>query len=79
MPAEVVLAALRQAWTALQALQVPLALTGGLAMGAWKRPRFTKDIDLLVAIGEPMAKAALKHLRTAGFHTRRADPVVRIE
>ena len=78
MPPEAVLAALRQAWTALQPLQVPIALLGGLAMGAWKRPRFTKDVDLLIAIGDSNSKLALRLLKAAGFRTNRPDPVIRV-
>jgi hypothetical protein len=79
MPPDDVLVALRQAWTALAQLNVPLAVMGGLAMGAWKRPRFTKDVDLLVAVGDPMSQAVVKQLRTAGFRSERPDPVVRLQ
>jgi hypothetical protein len=78
MPSEAVLAALRSAWTALQSLNVPIALLGGLAMGAWKRPRFTKDVDLLIAIGEPRAREALHVLTAAGFRCDRPRPVNRV-
>jgi len=78
MPPDSVLAALHRAWTALQSLHVPLALLGGLAMGAWKRPRFTKDVDLLIAIGEPRSREALQLLTAAGFRCERPRPVVRV-
>ncbi|MEX2176305.1 MAG: nucleotidyl transferase AbiEii/AbiGii toxin family protein [Pirellulaceae bacterium] len=78
MPPEAVLSALRRAWTALESLHVPIALVGGLAMGAWKRPRFTKDVDLLIAIGEPRSREALQLLTAAGFRCDRPKPVVRV-
>jgi len=78
MPPEAVLAALRNAWNALLPLHVPIALLGGLAMGAWKRPRFTKDVDLLIAIGEPRSREALHLLTAAGFRCERPQPVIRV-
>lgn len=47
-------------------------------MGAWKRPRFTKDVDLLVAIGEPRSREALHLLVSAGFRCERPQPVIRV-
>lgn len=78
MPPEVVLNTLRLAWTTLQSLRVPMALVGGLAMTAWKRPRFTKDVDLLLAIPEPEAKAAVQQLVAKGFRSKRAEGMVRL-
>jgi hypothetical protein len=78
MPPEAVLAALRSALMALLPLHVPVALLGGLAMGAWKRPRFTKDVDLLIAVGEPRSREALQLLTAAGFRCERPQPVIRV-
>ena len=78
MPPEVVLNTLRLAWTTLQSLGVPMALVGGLAMTAWKRPRFTKDVDLLLAIPEPEAKSAVQQLVAKGFQSKRAAGMIRL-
>jgi Nucleotidyl transferase AbiEii toxin, Type IV TA system len=78
MPPKVVLETLQVVWTALQALHVPMALVGGLAMSAWKRPRFTKDVDLLLAIHEPDAKVAIGPLLAKGFRSKGPEAMVRL-
>jgi len=78
MPPEIVLSTLRLAWTTLQSIRVPMALIGGLAMTAWKRPRFTKDVDLLLAIPEPEAKSAVQQLVAKGFRSKRPEGMVRL-
>jgi hypothetical protein len=78
MPPEIVLSTLRLAWTTLQSLRVPMALVGGLALTAWKRPRFTKDVDLLLAIPEPEAKSAVQQLVAEGFRSKRPEGMVRL-
>ncbi len=47
-------------------------------MGAWKRPRFTKDVDLLIAIGEPRSRDAVNLLTSAGFRCERPKTVIRV-
>ncbi len=45
-----------------------MALVGGLAVSAWVDPRFTRDIDLAVAVdSDAEAERLLGRLRTAGF------------
>jgi len=78
MPPKAVLETLQLAWNALQVLNVPMALVGGLAMTAWKRSRFTKDVDLLLAIPEPEANAAIKQLVAQGFRSKRPEGMVRL-
>lgn len=48
--------------TDLQALRVPWALVGGLAVSAWAEPRTTRDVDVAVAVeddeeGEAMVRS----------------------
>lgn len=43
-----ILDALKQASATLDALGIPHAIVGGLAVGAWGHPRATKDVDFLV-------------------------------
>jgi hypothetical protein len=79
MAPDAVLATLRHVWTTLQSLNVPIAMLGGVAMSAWKRPRFTRDVDLLLAVGESRAKEVLHLLNGVGVRSMKPDPVVRIE
>jgi hypothetical protein len=51
---------------------------GGLALSYWRHPRFTKDIDVLVALGGVDVAALVDHLATAGFRAKRGDPLVRL-
>ena len=79
MPAEVVLATLRHLWRTLGRLDISCALLGGLAMAVWKHPRFTKDVDLLVALGNTNTDDLLRSLIDAGFRAKRAEPLVKID
>ena len=45
------------------------ALVGGMAVSARTEPRFTRDVDLAVAVaGDPEAEALVHRLRGAGYH-----------
>ena len=79
MPAEVVLATLRHLWKTLRRLDFSCALLGGLALAIWKHPRFTKDVDLLVALGNTNTDDLLRNLIDAGFRARRNEPFVKID
>jgi hypothetical protein len=41
------LRALKHVWVALQPLNLPMAVMGGIAVAAWKHVRATQDVDLL--------------------------------
>jgi hypothetical protein len=78
MPPEAVLDTLRHLWRNLEQLELSAALMGGLALSYWRHPRFTKDVDVLVALDPSGLENVLNHLRTAGFHSKGTDPVVRL-
>jgi hypothetical protein len=78
MPPEAVLATLRELWQVLERLGLPSALMGGLALSFWKHPRFTRDVDILVALGDTHVATLMGHLIAAGFRAKRADPIVRL-
>jgi hypothetical protein len=60
---------------ALQKLDARFALVGGLAVSARTEPRFTRDIDLAMAVpGDNEAEALVLGLRGAGY-----DPVSHLE
>jgi predicted nucleotidyltransferase len=55
---------------ALGELRARFALVGGLAVSARTEPRFTRDIDIAVAVQRDEEAEALVHaLRAAGYHS----------
>ena len=46
MHGEAVIRTLRHVWVTLEPLELPMAVTGGIAMAAWKLVRATRDVDL---------------------------------
>ena len=75
MAADVVLRALKHVWTSLEPLNVPMALMGGLALAAWKHVRATRDVDLLVSLGDQSPELIIQSLEQAGLRTKRQPPV----
>jgi predicted nucleotidyltransferase len=63
---------LRETVETIQRSGVAFALIGGLAVSSFGRPRWTHDIDVLLAPQD--ADTALNALREAGFDTERTDP-----
>jgi predicted nucleotidyltransferase len=60
---------------ALKKLDAKFALVGGLAVSARTEPRFTRDIDIAVAVpGDADAEALVRGLRAAGYR-----PVAHLE
>jgi hypothetical protein len=52
----------------LEALGVPIALIGGLAVSAWGEPRYTRDVDLAVGLPTDDEAERLVHtLRGRGY------------
>lgn len=54
----------------LDRLDIPYAITGGMAVFLWARPRFTADIDIVVLLKDadvPRLAAALRELGNAGY------------
>lgn len=39
-----------RAWEALEPMETPMAVMGGISLAAWNHPRFTQDVDLLLAL-----------------------------
>ena len=52
---------------ALQKARIPYALIGGVAMAFHTRPRFTKDIDILIK--KPDLVTISEILKHAGYHS----------
>jgi hypothetical protein len=71
MAAKAISSGLKQVWNALAALNVPVALMGGLALAVWQHVRSTRDIDFLVAIGGMSPEELVRHLASAGLRPKR--------
>jgi hypothetical protein len=67
-------AALRQIGADLTRADVSFALVGGLAVSARTEPRFTRDVDLAVALGSDAEAEALIH--QLGAHDYRIAAIV---
>lgn len=60
--------ALRQVLQHLSDHGVSAALLGGLAVSAWTEPRFTRDVDLAVAVrSDSDAERLIHHLQSLGY------------
>lgn len=75
MSAPAILKTLEEAWKSLEPLQLPMAVMGGLALSAWKYPRATRDVDLLVGIGARRLEELLGALGAAGFRAKHTPAV----
>ena len=78
MPAEAVLAALSALLDAIAPLRIPAALLGGLAMAIWRHPRFTRDVDILLALDQTSVQELVARLETAGFRPKRGTGLVKL-
>jgi predicted nucleotidyltransferase len=62
---------LRAAALDLVALRLRWAVVGGLAVSARTEPRFTRDIDLVIAVSDDQgAEQAVHSLQRRGYHVR---------
>jgi Uncharacterised nucleotidyltransferase len=52
MASEAARAVLNEVAAALEPLNVPFALMGGLALAVWSYPRSTRDVDLLIGVNQ---------------------------
>ena len=79
MPGEGILTTLRHAWLALEPLQLPMAVMGGLALSAWNHARYTRDADLLIGLDESQVDRVLEAVIKAGFYPRHSPPILQID
>jgi Nucleotidyl transferase AbiEii toxin, Type IV TA system len=68
--------ALKHAWEVLRPEGLPMALMGGLALAVWNHPRATRDVDLLVAVGDTDLSVMLATLARAQILPKRQPPVL---
>ncbi len=78
MAASAVTDALNHVWAALEPLNLPMALMGGLAVAVWKHPRNTRDVDILVDVRHGNLDELLEAMKRAGTRLKRQPPVLRV-
>jgi hypothetical protein len=76
MAGELVLKALKHVWVQLDALHLPMALMGGVALAVWKHVRATRDVDLLVDVGAADLDQLIRRLAQEGVRPKRHPPVL---
>jgi hypothetical protein len=76
MHAKLVLLTLKHVWEVLRPLNLPMAVMGGIALATWKHVRATKDVDLLVALGQADLQGVLQTLAAAQIRPKRQPPVL---
>ncbi len=79
MPGEAVLLTLRHAWMALEPLNLPMAVIGGVALSAWNHIRYTRDADLLIGVDQAGLDDIYAAMGKAGFWPRHSPPVLQID
>jgi hypothetical protein len=79
VPGELVLAALRRVWTALEPLDIPMAVMGGISVSAWGHFRNTQDVDVLVGVEKARFKDVLEAVYRAGLRAKRHPVLFRID
>lgn len=78
MAAELLIKALHVIWNALRSMDVPAVVAGGLAMSAWKYPRSTRDVDLLIGVDVQGIDKILPRLQSLGIRPKQTPPVISI-
>src|SRR5439155_21340267 len=78
MLAEEVVLALKHIWLTLETLNVPMAVMGGIALSAWKYPRSTQDVDVLIGLERADEEFVLQKLAAARIRAKRQPPIVTI-
>src|SRR5438093_13715452 len=76
MLADEVLLALKHVWITLESLNTPIAVMGGVALSAWKHPRATQDVDLLIGLEEKGEEFVLQTLAVAKIRAKRQPAIM---
>jgi hypothetical protein len=76
MLADEVVRALKHVWVTLEALNLPMAVMGGIALSAWKHPRATQDVDILIGLEGKEEESVLQRLVAAKLRAKRQPPIL---
>ncbi len=60
-----------RAWDILESLEIPMAVMGGISLAAWNHPRFTQDVDLLLALPDTEKETVVAKFLDAGFFLKK--------
>lgn len=78
MASDVARSVLNHIVESLAPLGADFALIGGLALAVWSYPRATRDVDILIEVGENKLATVVDTLLAAGFRPQRVPPVNRV-
>jgi hypothetical protein len=76
MATSTVLKALRHVWNTLEPSNCTMALMGGLSLSFWKHPRTTRDVDILIGLGNQSVESVLEVLQKASVRLKHSVPVL---
>ena len=75
MAAKVVLETLRHVWSTVAQQNIDAALIGGIAMAAWKYPRATRDVDIMVSLPDEQIDGLIASLLRTGVRSKDDTPI----
>ena len=70
--------ALRDTWAAVGELGQPAAIMGGIAMTAWRHPRNTRDVDILIGVSSTSPDEILRAMQAHGCRPLRFPALVTV-
>lgn len=62
-----------RAWEILEPLEIPMAVMGGISLAAWNHPRFTHDVDLLLALPDEEKETVVTTFLEADFFFKKGE------
>ena len=78
MASEVARAVLNEVADALEPLNAPFALVGGLALAVWSYPRSTRDVDILIGVDHEHVQPVIDALCAINCRLKKSPPLHRI-
>ncbi len=72
MAAKAVLETLRHVWLTIRKMDIDAAVVGGIAMAAWRHPRATRAVDVMVSLSEDQLDRLITALLAANVKRKKA-------